>query len=213
MLCSLFLPPFALHGISMELKEIREHLGRVKAAYQRNDTLRALTFAIMGLKGMLPLSQPPSDIRGLARDAVQLLARDEQIKPLCKTPLIYNPGHERQILAALAGAYKALVELQNHEEPAKARARKQKLDQALNLGMRLLAQGQISEADHAFTDAANNYRDEHRLFALIGRALLEAQEPRRALPYLKRGLEAVPDDPLLRDLMDQAQRLKTEAAN
>lgn len=197
----------------MELKEIREHLGRVKVAYLRNDVMRALASAIMGVKGVASLSQPPTDLKSLVREAVQLLARDNTIKQFCKGSLMYTAGQERQLLAVLANTYKALIDEQNREDQEQARARKLKLDQMLNLGTRLLAQGQVSEADHAFTEAANQYRDEHRLFAFIGKALLDADEPRRALPYLKKGLEAAPEDVMLRDLLAQAMRMKNDPAS
>ena len=197
----------------MELKEIREHLGRVKVAYLRNDIMRALASAIMGLKGVAALPQPPTDVKSLVREAVQLLARDNTIKQFCKGSLIYTVGQERQLLAVLANTYKALIDEQNREDKEQARARKIKLDQLLNLGVRLLAQGQVSEADHSFSEAATQYRDEHRLFAFIGKALIEANEPRRALPYLKKGLEAAPDDVMLKDLFAEAVRMKTESAS
>lgn len=194
----------------MDTRAIREQLGRVKPYYLRNETLRALNAALMGVKGVAALGMAPSlDIRGAIREAVQLLSRDEQVKKLLKAPLAYQPGQERQLLAALAALYKAYLEEMNREDHDAALARKQKLDQAFNLGIKLLGQGQVSEADAAFAEAITHYRDEHRVFVLIGKALLGAGEDKRALPYLRRGMEVCPEDPDLRTLLETAGRVKS----
>ncbi|MEG1610437.1 MAG: hypothetical protein RR317_04570 [Bilophila sp.] len=137
-----------------------------------------------------------------------MLSRDDQIKKLLTTPLGYQPGQERQLLGALAELYKALLQEQEREDRDVAFARKQKLDQALNLGMRLLAQGQVSEADAQFVEATSAYRDEHTLFRAISKALLEAKEVRRAVPYLRRGIEVLPTDPEMLRLFDQARQMR-----
>lgn len=191
----------------MDIRAIREQFGRVKAYYLRNETLRALNAALMGLKGVVASGVAPStEIRGHIREAIQLLARDEQIKKLLKAPLMYQPGQERQLFAVLAGVYKVYLEEMNREDHDAALGRKQKLDQAYNLGVKLLAQGDASGADGAFNEAISHYRDEDTLFTLIGKALVEANEVRRAVPYLQRGLELNPDDAELKKLMEVAGR-------
>ena len=135
----------------MDLREAKEHLGRVKPYYLRNETLRALASAIMGIKGIVGLNiQPGMDVRGLIREAVQLLSRDDGVREHVGAPLLYQPGQERQVLAQLAAAYKNLLEAQNRENYEDASARKLKLDQYFNMGLKLLEQRQISEADAAF---------------------------------------------------------------
>lgn len=193
----------------MDLREAKEHLGRVKPYYLRNETLRALASAIMGLKAIVALNiQPAMDVRGLIREAVQLLSRDEGVKQQLTGPLLYQPGQERQILAQLAAAYKLLHEAQSRESYEVAAARKLKLDQHFNAGLKLLEQRQVSEADAEFTETLNYYRDEYRVFAFIGKALVEAGEHRRAGPYLKKGLEIAPTDAELLKLFDQITQLK-----
>lgn len=176
------------------LKMVRENLGRVKAYYLRNDSLRALNAMLLGIKEACRVPALPTDVRGLIREAAQTLSRDENLKSVLRAPLSYNPGQERQLLAAVADLFKRYMDLLQHEDPATARARKQKLDQAINLGLKLLEQKQITEADAAFTEAVTYYKDEHRMFLMIGRALMAAGEVRRAISYFKRGTEVDSDD-------------------
>ena len=192
----------------MNPREIREQLGRVKPYYLRNEPLRALAAAISGLRG-LGSTQPTTDMRSLIREATQLLGRDEEIRKHAPN-LAYQPGQERAILLQLVNAYKAMHAASETEDHDTALARKIKLDQACNLGSRLLEQGKVSEADASFTEAIASYKDEHRVFALIGKKLMAAGEVRRALPYLKRGVEASPDDEEMRALYDECLRLRDE---
>ena len=199
----------------MDLREAKEHLGRVKPYYLRNETLRALGSAVMGLKGIVALNvQPGVDVRGLIREAVQLLSRDELVREHTGATLMYQPGQERQLLAQLAAAYKQLAEALNRESHEVAGARKLKIDQHFNAGLKLLEQRQVSGADAEFAEAVKYYRDEHRLFAFIGKALVEAGEHRRAAPYLKRGLDVAPTDAELLKLFELVtqQRLKEPGA-
>lgn len=198
----------------MDMRGIKEQLGRVKPYYLKNDMLRALGAAVLGVKGVVQLGvTPPTEIRGLVREGAQLLSRDEKVKKLLKAPLMYQPGQERQLLAQLASVYKILLEEESREDKAAAFARKQKIDHNLNLGLRLLAQGQVSEADAAFAEAVSQYKDEHVLFKLIGKALAEAGEVRRAVPYLKKGLEALPQDAEMAALLETVQLARAKDAS
>lgn len=196
----------------MELREIKEQLGRVRLYYLRNDIARALGSAVLGVKGIVQSGVAPStEIKGHVREAIQLLSRDDQIKSLLTAPLGYQAGQERALLAQLANLYKALLEEQEREDRVVAFARKQKIDQALNLGMRLLTQGQISEADAQFAEAVSVYRDEHTVFRTISKALLDSGEVRRAIPYIKKGMEVLPADPEMTRLFEQAKQMRDTA--
>ena len=193
----------------MNIRAIREQLGRVKPYYLRNETLRALAAMISALKELSAAPQIPSELRGLIRDGMQLLSRDQQIKAAAKGSLQYQPGQERTLLLHLAMAYKTIKEAEDYESHDDALNRKIKLDQAYNLGLRLLEQGQASEADASFAEALTHYKDEHRLFALIGKALMDAGEVRRAFPYLKRGVEMAE---LLQRCTQMREGLRNEGA-
>ena len=197
----------------MDIRSIKDQLGRIKPYYLKNEIVRALGCAVLGLKGVVQRGSAPStEIRGLIREGVQLLVRDEAIKTRLKAPLAYQPGQERQILAQFAAVYKALAEEAGHEDWDAAFQRKQKLDQSLNLGLRLLAQGNASEADAAFSEAVTYCKDEFKLYGIIGKALVEAGEVRRAAPYIKKGQEVLPEDTELAALHEAVLRAKSAEA-
>lgn len=193
----------------MDIRKIRENLGRIKVYYLKGDTLRALAAAIMALKDLARAGVAPSmDVRGPLREGIQLLARDKDVKRLHKTPLMYQPGQERALLTVLAAVYKQLEEEAGREDHDAALERKRRLDQALNVGQKLLAQKKVSEADASFQEALTHYRDEHRIFQLIGKWLLDAGQPRRSLSYLKKAVEVEPGNPVARDLLEAASRAR-----
>ncbi len=193
----------------MDIKEIRAHLGRVKGLYQRKETDRAFASIIMAIKGMG--NKPfPSDIRSMIRESVQLVGRDESIIEVIGKPLAYQPGQEQLIMAALAKAYKDLRAKAEAEERAKALERKLNIDHNLNQGMKLLEQDKISEADECFSQAITFYKDEHSLFVIIGKALMEANQVRRALPYLKRGSDVDPNNASTKELFNKCMELRAK---
>jgi tetratricopeptide (TPR) repeat protein len=187
----------------MDLHKIRDNLGRVKIYYLRGDSLRALGAAVAALKA-LGKAQVPTDVRSLLREGVQYLAHDETVKSYLSAPLIYQPGQESALFVLLARVFKRMEEDAGIEEHDAALARKRQMDQSLILGQKLLAQGKTSEADASFQQAVGFYRNEHRLFQLIGKLLLDAGQPRRAVSYLKRAVEAEPDNSVARELYNTA---------
>ena len=192
----------------MNIRNIRENFGRVRTSFQRNEMLRALSCFIAGLRE-LGGNAPPTDIRGDIREALQLLVRDEQVKALLPGgQCAYTPGQEKELLALFAKMHDQLKEAAETESREIALARKIKLDQAYNAGKKLLEQGKVSEADASFAEAARAYKDEHRLFYMIAGLLVDAKEVVRAGPYLKKGLEVLPGDPELMELLERARSLR-----
>jgi predicted Zn-dependent protease len=192
----------------MNIRQIRENLGRVRTSFQRNDMVRALSCFVAGLRG-LGGSSPSTDIRGDIREALQLLVRDEQVKTLLPGGQCnYTPGQEKELLALFAAIHDQLKETAETESHETALTRKIKLDQAYNAGKKLLEQGKVSEADASFAEAVLAYKDEHRLFYMIAGLLVDAKEVVRAGPYLKKGLEALPGDPDLMELLERARVLR-----
>lgn len=196
-----------MQGDSMTPREIREHLGRVKTYYLRNESQRALASTIAALRGMgsTPL---PTELRSALREALQFLAKDKSITAHMQAPLIYQPGQEKSILVMLTNAYKAMDAAAALEDHAATLARKLHLDQSYNEGLKLLAQQKPSEADACFATALKSYKDEQRIFVLMGKALMEAGEVRRALPYLKRAVEVLPQDEDVRAMLAECTRLR-----
>lgn len=193
----------------MTTREIREQLGRVKPYYLRNETLRALA-AIVSALNALGNTVPPMDLRGPLREAISLITRDSQVKELLKAPIIYQPGQEKAILAQLVPIYKVLQEAENFESREDALNRKVQLDQAYNLGLRHLEQNRVSEADAEFARALTFYKDEHRIFCMIAKALLDAGEIRRAYPYAKRALESQPTQKDVQELFEEISRRREQ---
>ena len=192
----------------MDMRQVREHLGRVKPYYLKNETLRALHSLITGLKGALLLpGGMPTPVRGSVREAVQLMARDEMIKKRLPTQLMYQSGQERQLLAVLIKTYKEIETELNTENYDTTSQRKQQLDAMLNQGLRSLEAGRVPEADEYFHQAITYYRDEHRLFFFIAKSLIEADAPKRAVPFLRKGLEVAPDDTEMAELLERASQM------
>jgi len=187
----------------MDIRKIRENMGRVKVYYLKGKTQLALGFAVKGLKE-LGSATPPTEVKSAIREAIQYLSGDESLANLIKIPLTYQPGQENQLLAILSKAYIQMEVAAKTEEHAQALVRKQKIDQNLVLGKKLLEQGKVSDADACFNEAVNNYRNEHRLFQMIGKSLLEANQPQRAYPYLKRAVELEPENRNALNMLDQA---------
>ena len=194
----------------MDIRKIRDNLGRIKVYYLKGDSLRAVGAAVAALRE-LGAAQPPLDVRSLLREGVQYLARDEAIKSRLSAPLTYQPGQEKALLALLAPVFGRMEQEAGIEEHAAALARKRQMDQCLILGRKLLAQGKASEADESFRQAVGFYRDEHRLFLLIGKLLLEAWQPRRAISYLKRAMEVEPENAVPRELCNTALKERENA--
>ncbi len=193
----------------MSVKEIKENLSRAKSYAQRQDTERAVGALITALRhlGTKPLA---SDLRPVMREAVQALGRNATVKEIWPHPINYQPGQEAQLLAPFAQIYKTLrQEVEEGRDVAKAR--KLRIDQTLNAGIKLLQLNRVSEADACFAEAVKNYKDEHALFGMIGKALMEVNEFRRAYPYLKRGVEVAPQNANVQNLYKQCCELRAKS--
>ena len=70
--------------------------------------------------------------------------------------------------------------------------------------------GNSRKADAAFQDALKFYRDENRVFQLIGKYLLDAGQGRRALTYLRKAVELEPDNAAAQALLAEAERSREE---
>ena len=170
--------------------------------------IRAVQCFVAGLQG-LGGAAPPTDVRGDIREAVQCLVGDRQIKDLLPAGQFgYVPGQEKELLALFTKVLGRLKDAAESEDHETALARKIKIDQAYNAGKKLLEQGKVSEADASFAEAVRAYRDEHRLFCMIAGLLVDAKEVVRAGPYLKKGLEVLPGDPELMELLERARVLR-----
>ena len=188
----------------MDLRKTREQLGRIREDYIKGGTMGALASAVMALRDLAQMSNLPTDMRSMLRDGIGFLARDEELKRYLKRPLAYQPGQEKALFIQLGAAYKEMAAQAGQESRDEAFARKQKLDRALNMGQKLVAQGKFSEAEEAFREAVSYYRDEHRLFQMIAKCFIDADQPRRAIDYLRKALEIEPDNEPARLMLEEA---------
>jgi len=184
--------------VALTPRQIKDSLGRVKAYYQRKEITRALESTIYAFQNLpMPLTM---DIRSSIREAIQLIAKDEQVKKFLTAPMIYQPGNEKDIYKMLVLTLKKIEEenaLGSYKEDI---ARKINLDKFFNEGTKALGNKHVSEADECFTKALTYYKDEHHVFFMIAKALKDAGEIRRAYPYAKRGAEVAPTSEQLQQL-------------
>lgn len=195
----------------MNIRKIREDLGRAKTSCQRNDLPRAIYLTISAFRELGGQSAP-TDLRGDFRTTLSTLATDPQYKKECGQTLAYQPGKERELYALLVNIYKELQGQENKEDYETTLQRKINLDRCLKDGKLFLKQGKPSEADTRFAEALKYYKNEFAAFAVMARAMMEAGEYVRALGHIRRGLKERPDDADLRHLAEECLRLRAQAS-
>lgn len=194
-----------------DARQTREFLARAKAYFHRHDVPRALAATAAGAQGVVEggiAGRDLTELQGALREMVQLLSRDEEVlaraTAIAPRGLTYEKGAEKQLLAMLTSILRVMRDEQEQETYEQAIARKQQLDKLLLHGKRLLEQKKVAQADAVFTEAVNFYRNEHRLFLLMGQAMLEAGEPKRALRHLRKAMETGTDAEQVGQLHDMA---------
>ncbi len=193
----------------MDIRKIKEQLGRIKVYTSRSETIRALETAIVALKSILKTGKPPiAELRSLLYENIPFILQDPLFKKYITKTITYQPGQEKELLSVFTDIHKKIIVDQEKEAYLTTRTRKQNLDKAFNSGVKFLEQKQISEADVAFTEALTFYRDEHRIFSLIVKALIKTNEFIRATDYIKKGLTCIPEDPELKKLSTIIARIK-----
>lgn len=191
----------------MNVRKIREDLGRSKNSLQRRDYSRAVYLFCLALKE-LGGSAAPSDIRGDIRSALTDLCADPVYKKEYPNALSYQPGKEKELLTFFGKFYKSLRGAEDNEDYEATLQRKLNLDRHLNDGKAYLAQGKPSEADGSFAEALKYYKNEIAAYAIMARAMMDAKEYARALGYLRKGLKERPDNQDLRKLAEECARLR-----
>ena len=194
----------------MNIRKIREDLGRAKASCQRRDFPRAIFLTITALRE-LGGHTAPTDLRGDIRTVLEVLTKDPQYKKECGTPVGYQPGKERELLIFFVKLYKKLQGQEDQEDYEATLQRKLRLDRAIREGKNLLAQKRATEADACFSEGLSHCRTEFAAYSMIAKALLEAGEYVRALGHLRNGLKLHPDDPQMNALAEECLRLRAQA--
>lgn len=196
--------------MAINSSKVRGDLGRAKTAANRNEMDRAVQLIYVSLKA-LGGQQTPMDLRSDFREAINATTSIAEFKKIHAEPVIYAAGKEKELLAVFAHVYTVITGKANEEEAYEtAIKRKLSLDRCLKDARALIARGKTADADKIFTEALKFYRDEHILFAMIARDLMEAGEAVRALGYIKQGLKAIPNDPELTSLGQECLKLRAE---
>ena len=193
----------------MNIRKIREDLGKVHTSCQRRDMDHALALVISSLKA-IGSQQPPTEIRSALREAIATIASDPAYKEVSSTPLVYQPGKEAALLTLLLSVRKTHDDVKSKEDYETALNRKLAIDHALRDGRTFLSRGRVTEAEECFERAEGNFHDETDLFAMIARAYLQVGELNRAIGHLRKGLKLAPANAGLRELADTCLRLKQQ---
>ncbi len=179
----------------MNSKIVIDNLGKIKAHQFKAKGVELLPYYVKALREICKSSAPlPTSLRAPLREATAVIAKDTSIETIAKKKISYNPGNEKELLEIAERCHNFFSKAATIEKREDAQKRKLRMDKALNIGYRLLKQNKISEADQAFQEAVKCYKNEHKLFILITKALCEAQQYKRATTYLKKAKEIFPAD-------------------
>lgn len=194
----------------MNVRKIRENLGRVRTTIQRRDYQKALELFCSALKE-LGGQAPPMDVRGEIRAAVVDLCADPIYKKEYSQAITYQPGREKEIFTFFSKLLARLSGQESDEDYETALARKMNLDRCINNGRAFLAQGKPSEADECFAEAFKYYRNEIAAYSIMAKAMMDAKEYVRALGYLRKGLNEKRDDANMRRLAEECLKKRAES--
>ncbi len=177
------------------MKEAFEHLARAKGYFHRHEVFRALASLGNALKLTMESPLLGTDrmrFAGAVTEVIQLLNRTEEVRGSAPEGFKYAAGKEKALFAAVVALLRKLQNEAAQESEAEVETRKLRLDRHFLRGSRLLKKGAVADALASFKEAAALYVDEHALFTLIGMRLVEADQPKAALPYLMRAMTVDP---------------------
>lgn len=178
-------------------KTIREDLARAKAAYAKNDELRTVQLVVGALRAFVSVKLPGTDrttIEGQLREAFANLGKLPRVLRYAPNGIPYAKGQEQKLYASLTALAQKIESDINSESLEAMRERKLRIDHAVIKGGKLLAEGNLLEAQRNFRAAVAEYVDEKGLFPLIASKLIDAGQFKASLEYVKRAVEEAPDN-------------------
>ncbi len=185
-------------------KSIREDLARAKAAYAKNEDLRAVQLVVAALRGFVSVKLPGTDrmtIESQLREALANLSKLERVLRYAPNGIPYAKGNEHKLHASLGALAQKIEADINRESLDAMRERKLRIDHAIIKGGKFLADGNLLEAQRNFRAAVADYVDEKGLFPLIASKLIEAGHFKASLEYVKRAVEEAPDNARAHDFL------------
>lgn len=196
-------------------KSIKEDLARCKAAYLRNEDLRAIAALASALKGFVSVKLGPlekSEVETQFRDSFANLGKIARVLKFVPKGIPYLKGQEEKLLGYVVALARKVQEDINTETLEQTRQRKGRIDQLLVKGQKLLDDNNLLEAQRCFREAVANHVDEDGLFPLLAVKLQDKGHWKASLEYLKSAVEVSPNNTRAYDLVLTAcARLKDPA--
>lgn len=189
----------------MNIRKIREDLGRAHTCLQRRDLNRAIYLLCISLRDV-GAQGAPTHIRGDFRTAITEICNDPLYKRTGAQQVAYQQGKERELLVFFNKIYHQLIGKEEQEDYETALARKLNLDRCINDGKTFLAQGKPSDADNSFTEAFKYYKNEFAAYGIMARAMMDAGQLVRASGYIRKGLAERPNDAALLKMAEECAR-------
>ena len=194
----------------MDSRLAKDALSKAKLYAAKNDFINSLKFMLQGLREINSGGTPPTDIRACIRDALQSYSSEKAVKVAAQSDLAYTPGQEKALYVSIKKAYDSFVSAANSETYDEALARKKRLDKQIILGKKYIEEGKIAEADQALQVAITYYKDEKSLFPYIAKLFIDANQPARAVLYLKKALEEQPGNPEIKNMIQNILNKRNE---
>ncbi len=185
-------------------KTIKEDLSRCKAAYLKNDDLRALGMLAAALKGFVSVKLPGTEraeIESQLREAFSNISKVPRVLKLAPKGLPYLKGQEPKLFQYVAAVYRKVKEEIERESLEQMRERKLRIDQCIIKGQKLLNEDNLLEAQRNFREAVSLRVDEDGLFPMLALKLMDKGHFKPSLEYLKGAIEASPDNARAFDLL------------
>jgi len=185
-------------------RSIKEELARCKSAYLKNDDLRALGCLASALKSFcaVKLGGPDrAEIESQFREAFSNISKTPNVSKVLPKGIPYLKGQEPKLFQYVAAVYKKVKEELDRESLEHMRERKLRIDQCIIKGQKLLGEGNLLEAQRNFREAVSLRVDEDGLFPMLATRLMEKDQHKAALEYLRGAIETSPGNPRAYDLL------------
>ena len=197
--------PVFPYDMNANLKVYKEHLARAKGyyhrlerGYERGDLLRCLLNVAAGIQVYMQMRKELFGRERMEADNALIvmmnqLDRVDELKVYYPGGVKFQKGKEKLLLAYTLKAVQDLNTMIEQETLEATMARKLKIDQFLNKAQVLLGDNKIELAEERFKWAVEQYVDEHSLFSVIAKKLMEANQVGRALKYWERAMDVDPE--------------------
>ncbi len=185
-------------------KTIKEDLARAKAAYLKNEDLRVLATLAAALKGFVSVKLPGTErmeVEGLFRETFGNVSKIPRVLKFVPKGIPYIKGQEAKLFQYIAAVYKKVQADIERETLEQMRERKLKIDHLVMKGQKLLDEGNLLEAQRHFREAVTLHVDEGGLFPMLAMKLMDKEQFKASLEYLRGAIETSPDNARAYDLL------------